>query len=380
MADMTPLTDILNDQPADATAVQNNFQIIQAYINGPELLRADGSQASLNNYSMGGSKIINMAGGTEPGDAVNRSQLDALVPSGAIWEFGGTAAPTGWLLCNGAVVARSTYPNLFAAISTRFWDGTTSVSPTQFQLPNFSGRAGVGVGSGQFATVGARGGEADTALPTHTHSVPAHVHSGPSHTHTTSAHVHTETSHTHTGGAHTHGVGAHSHTFSGTASTDNASHSHGLTGSVTDNQTDFVTRLGSFTNGGFASGRVVNASTTAILEMNTGLAAPFAGMAQNFATSHGHNSTFAVSTGNASHSHTLSGSVGGGSGTTSPDGAVPTGNNAASETGSSGFGSTSAAGTENTGAAGPVNTIAAGVTATNLNYSPYVVVTKIIKI
>ena len=37
-------------------------------------------------------------------------------PAGVIEMYGGTTAPTGYLLCNGAAVSRSTYANLFAAI------------------------------------------------------------------------------------------------------------------------------------------------------------------------------------------------------------------------------------------------------------------------
>jgi len=38
--------------------------------------------------------------------------------TGTIMPFAGATAPTGWLLCNGAAISRSTYPNLFKLLVT----------------------------------------------------------------------------------------------------------------------------------------------------------------------------------------------------------------------------------------------------------------------
>lgn len=43
-----------------------------------------------------------------------------LVPSGAILPFGGTEAPTGFLICNGAQYKKSLYPKLYEAIGNRY--------------------------------------------------------------------------------------------------------------------------------------------------------------------------------------------------------------------------------------------------------------------
>lgn len=56
----------------------------------------------------------------------------ALVPSGSVIDFGGYTAPTGWLLCDGSAVSRSTYAALFAVIGTQFGVGDGS---TTFNLP-----------------------------------------------------------------------------------------------------------------------------------------------------------------------------------------------------------------------------------------------------
>jgi microcystin-dependent protein len=58
------------------------------------------------------------------------------------WPTG--SAPTGWLLCDGSAVNRSTYAALFAVIGTTFGIGDGSVT---FNLPDAQGRALVGKGT-----------------------------------------------------------------------------------------------------------------------------------------------------------------------------------------------------------------------------------------
>lgn len=54
-------------------------------------------------------------------------------PVGAIIPYGGSTAPTGWLICNGAAVSRTTYSDLFAVIGTKYGAGDGS---TTFNLPD----------------------------------------------------------------------------------------------------------------------------------------------------------------------------------------------------------------------------------------------------
>ena len=60
-----------------------------------------------------------------------------LLPVGTVWDYAGTAAPTGWLLCYGQEVSQTTYTQLFATIGTAF--GTASTS-TAFCIPDLRGR------------------------------------------------------------------------------------------------------------------------------------------------------------------------------------------------------------------------------------------------
>jgi microcystin-dependent protein len=94
-------------------------------------------------------------------------------PTGVINMWGTVSAPTGWLLCDGSAVSRSTYSALFAVVSTTFGtgDGTTT-----FNLPNYTNRMPYGT------TIGSTGGSADAIVVSHTHTAtvtdPGHHHLG----------------------------------------------------------------------------------------------------------------------------------------------------------------------------------------------------------
>lgn len=62
--------------------------------------------------------------------------VDARMPTGTILPFGGSTAPSGFLLCNGGAVSRTTYASLFAVIGTTYGAGDGS---TTFNLPNLVG-------------------------------------------------------------------------------------------------------------------------------------------------------------------------------------------------------------------------------------------------
>lgn len=69
---------------------------------------------------------------------VNAVTNDSM-PVGAIMWFGGSSAPTAWLLCDGSAVSRSTYANLFAVVGTTYGSGNGS---TTFNLPSISSTTG----------------------------------------------------------------------------------------------------------------------------------------------------------------------------------------------------------------------------------------------
>lgn len=61
-----------------------------------------------------------------------------------IWST--TSAPSGWFLCDGSAISRTTYSELFAIIGTTYGTGDGS---TTFNIPNLKGRAIVGKDASQ---------------------------------------------------------------------------------------------------------------------------------------------------------------------------------------------------------------------------------------
>jgi microcystin-dependent protein len=123
------------------------------------------------------------------------------VPIGSMLMWPTNSAPSGWLLCDGSQVSRTTYVTLFSLLGTTYGagDGTTT-----FNLPDLRQRFPLGkAASGTGSTLGSTGGSID---------------------------------HTHTGGAVTGSTGstapgtdtqgAHSH---GSSTGNESSHTHSIT-------------------------------------------------------------------------------------------------------------------------------------------------------
>lgn len=73
------------------------------------------------------------------------------IPAGTVLDFAGTAAPAGFLNCDGSAVSRTTYSNLFAAVGTTWGVGDGS---TTFNLPGLSRRVTMGSGGTGTGTIG----------------------------------------------------------------------------------------------------------------------------------------------------------------------------------------------------------------------------------
>jgi microcystin-dependent protein len=122
-------------------------------------------------------------GPTGPSGLTGQSGLIGIptVPTGTIFGYGGTTAPSGWLICDGSEVSRTTFAALFAVLADRYGAGIT---PNTFNLPDMRQRIPVG---SQNATstfggvslnynLGKKGGEeshtmALNELVSHNHSV-----------------------------------------------------------------------------------------------------------------------------------------------------------------------------------------------------------------
>jgi microcystin-dependent protein len=142
--------------------------------------------ASGDNFTVGGNLAVTgtttftgIPSGPTASAGTNTTQLATTAfvlsnanPTGGIMMWGTGTAPTGWLLCAGTAVSRSTYAALFAVIGTTFGVGDGS---TTFNLPNYTNRMPYGT------TLAATGGSADAVVVSHTHTA----------TSTDSGHTHT---------------------------------------------------------------------------------------------------------------------------------------------------------------------------------------------
>lgn len=173
------------------------------------------------------------------------------VPVGAVTDFAGTSAPSGWLLCYGQAISRTTYSALFTAISTTYGVGDGS---TTFNVPDARGRVSAGKddmggasanrltnqsGGLDGDTLGATGGaethtltEAQLAAHTHAAGTLAAV-SGGAHTHTiakatggTGSASAVEEFTNASGTISTNSGGAHTHTISGSTASSGSGTAH----------------------------------------------------------------------------------------------------------------------------------------------------------
>lgn len=96
--------------------------------------------------------------------------------TGSIIMYGKAQVPSGFLLCDGSAVSRTTYADLFALISTTYGAGDGS---TTFNIPDLRGRSVVGRDAGgdtDFDNLGDTGG-AKTVSLAHSHTMTLHSHS-----------------------------------------------------------------------------------------------------------------------------------------------------------------------------------------------------------
>jgi microcystin-dependent protein len=118
-----------------------------------------------------------MAGNVNVSGIVSGASGGTITGEVKMWATG--TAPTGYLMCDGSVISRTTYANLFAVIGTTFGSGDGS---TTFKLPSFQNRMPIGAGSTYSANT--TGGSADAIVPSHSHTfsgdaLPAHNHTIP---------------------------------------------------------------------------------------------------------------------------------------------------------------------------------------------------------
>ena len=110
-------------------------------------------------------------------------------PAGMIVAYGGASAPSGYLMCDGTAVSRTTFSALFGAIGTVYGVGDGA---TTFNTPNLIGRTAVMAGTYTDPVSGSVSRTLGAALGAEKHvltvaELAAHDHGGGSHTHNLNA-------------------------------------------------------------------------------------------------------------------------------------------------------------------------------------------------
>jgi len=154
----------LSELDANFTTVTN---AINGIGNGSEALaNVAVTGGTINGAVIGGSNAVAGTFTTLTATTANATTINAttvnttnltvtnggLVPTGSLTMWAGAigSPPTGWLVCNGANVSRTTYSALFAVVGTAFGVGDNS---TTFGLPNYVNRMPFGVNATTTASV-----------------------------------------------------------------------------------------------------------------------------------------------------------------------------------------------------------------------------------
>jgi microcystin-dependent protein len=145
--------------PSTAVATDGSGFLVSSSTTAAELGFVSGVTSSIQ------TQINNISGATNP--------------TGAIIMYGAASAPSGWLLCDGSAVNRTTFSALFAVISTTFGVGDGS---TTFNVPNMVNNVPIGAGSTAAlgTSVGTNTGTVSITDPGHNHTQNAHQHVGTS--------------------------------------------------------------------------------------------------------------------------------------------------------------------------------------------------------
>lgn len=102
-------------------------------------------------------------------EATLQTRIDAMDPADAIVAIGGSTAPTGWALCDGAPYSRTTYAATYARIGTTYGVGDGS---TTFNVPDLRNRFIAGKGPTAWSdTLNESSGSKDAIAVAHTHTI-----------------------------------------------------------------------------------------------------------------------------------------------------------------------------------------------------------------
>lgn len=123
MAEVTSMT-------AEAMATIRDASIVGGTVN-------DSGRLVLSDFAGGTHDAGSVVGPTGSTGSTGAQGPTGIGPTGTVIMYAAGTAPSGWLVCNGQAVSRSTYSALWTLVGTKFGagDGTTT-----FNLPNMGGK------------------------------------------------------------------------------------------------------------------------------------------------------------------------------------------------------------------------------------------------
>ncbi len=145
----------------------------------------------MQDIKIGGNEIIQIptvspigAGGSALSSDFTKLATAMFAHVGMIFPFAGSTPPSGYLICDGSEVSKTTYADLFATIGTAFNNPAPIDSGSNFRIPDTRYRVMVGenpgsIGSGDtirnVSSVGSVGGESRhtqtiSEMPSHSHT------------------------------------------------------------------------------------------------------------------------------------------------------------------------------------------------------------------
>ena len=147
-------------------------------------IEVDGSGGYLK-VKENGITSVELADGSVIASKLASDAISLLTPTGSLMPYAGSTAPTGYLLCNGSAVSRTTYADLFGIIATDYGSGDGS---TTFNIPDLRGRVIAGKddmgGSSADVLTDAQADQLNGKLGSENHTLTAAESGLPSHSHT----------------------------------------------------------------------------------------------------------------------------------------------------------------------------------------------------
>jgi microcystin-dependent protein len=141
----------------------------------------DGSNTPTANLNLGGFRITNAAAAVNPTDYARYDQVTGVTPVGVLLAYSGGTAPSGWLICDGSAVSRTSYGALNALYNGLSYPYGSGDGSTTFNLPDLRRRYIAGKGASDTLGFTEGGNITGTAYASrsmsHTHAVPGHYHS-----------------------------------------------------------------------------------------------------------------------------------------------------------------------------------------------------------